>query len=62
LLVNATKSQVGGDPDAVARLYHDAILWAGLEALEVNLWLIAANQALIAGWHLAPHFLSLEGR
>ena len=36
-------------PDEVARLYFEACPWAGLEALEVNLWLIAANQALIAG-------------
>jgi DNA-binding MarR family transcriptional regulator len=37
------------NPDEVARLYFEACSWAGLEALEVNLWLIAANQALLSG-------------
>lgn len=48
-MVEAAQARVGGDPDEVARRYFEACPWAGLEALEVNLWLIAANQALIAG-------------
>jgi DNA-binding MarR family transcriptional regulator len=48
-MAEAIEPRAEGGPDEVARLYFETCPWAGLGALEVNLWLIAANQALIAG-------------